>query len=501
GTVRFANYPSGANGAIVRSDASGNLAITNFTGNTSDILLGNNTFGTIEDAGGVVSNCGTSNYVPKMASSTELSCSQIYDNGTNVGIGTTSPTAKVEINQNMADYNTSFTGAHLNLGTNNTTDNTGFVGITYDASTSANYGWSSGALRSSGGQSDFVWKHHSNSASGTERMRMTSTGNLGIGTASPGAKLDIYGAGSSSGSRSESTIGSQLYIGQVSYASGYSAYFGKALELGYDTDNDYGFIHAANIYPSSGTGPRALVLQANGGNVGIGTTSPNAKLDIKDHTDTGIMLYLTDDNNSSGELAHKAIQIQTQGTMQSWVATNGDVFYNGSMGIGTESTLSDLDIEQSGGSASNQGTGGINLRNGTYHWRMYNSNNYVRFNYSSDDGVTYTPKAYISPTDGSWNQLSDISLKHNIEELNPVINQIKQIKVIQYNYIDNPDGCSKVLGVSANDVQKIFPQIVSSENDDGIVGIDYSKFGVISIKAIQEQQQIIEQQQQQIDLL
>jgi len=33
------------------------------------------------------------------------------------------------------------------------------------------------------------------------------------------------------------------------------------------------------------------------------------------------------------------------------------------------------------------------------------------------------------------------------------------------------------------------------------VGIDYSKFGVISIKAIQEQQQIIEQQQQQIDLL
>ncbi len=181
------------------------------------------------------------------------------------------------------------------------------------------------------------------------------------------------------------------------------------------------------------------------GNIGIGTTSPNAKLDIKDHTDTGIMLYLTDDNNSSGELAHKAIQIQTQGTKQSWVATNGDVFYNGSMGIGTESTLSDLDIEQSGGSASNQGTGGINLRKGTYHWRMYNSSNFVRFNYSSDDGVTYTPKAYISPTDGSWNQLSDISLKHNIEELNPVINQIKQINVIQYNYIDNPDGCSKVL--------------------------------------------------------
>ncbi len=45
GTVRLANYPSGANGAIVRTDASGNLSITNFSGNATDVLLGNGTFG------------------------------------------------------------------------------------------------------------------------------------------------------------------------------------------------------------------------------------------------------------------------------------------------------------------------------------------------------------------------------------------------------------------------------------------------------------------------
>ncbi|MFO7880416.1 MAG: hypothetical protein R6V52_10305, partial [Bacteroidales bacterium] len=80
------------------------------------------------------------------------------------------------------------------------------------------------------------------------------------------------------------------------------------------------------------------------GNVGIGTTSPGAKLDIKDHTDSGIMLYLTDDNNSTGELAHKAIQVQTQGTVQSWVATNGDGFFNGDVGIGTTNPSQKLTI-------------------------------------------------------------------------------------------------------------------------------------------------------------
>jgi len=97
GTVRFQNYPSGANGAIVRTDANGNLATTNFTGSTSNILLGNNTFGTVATAGGVISSCGTANYVPKMTSSTAMSCSQIFDNGTNVGIGTTNPVYRLDL--------------------------------------------------------------------------------------------------------------------------------------------------------------------------------------------------------------------------------------------------------------------------------------------------------------------------------------------------------------------------------------------------------------------
>jgi len=96
GTVRFQNYASGPNGAILRTDNLGNLTITNFTGNANDVLLGNGTFGP-PPGGGATITCPTSNYVPKITAANQLGCSQIFDNATNVGIATTSPNAKLHI--------------------------------------------------------------------------------------------------------------------------------------------------------------------------------------------------------------------------------------------------------------------------------------------------------------------------------------------------------------------------------------------------------------------
>ncbi|HUM32019.1 MAG TPA: hypothetical protein PLQ08_03615 [Bacteroidales bacterium] len=44
GTVRFGNYTSGIYGAFLRTNNTGDLSITNFTGNASDVLLGNGSF-------------------------------------------------------------------------------------------------------------------------------------------------------------------------------------------------------------------------------------------------------------------------------------------------------------------------------------------------------------------------------------------------------------------------------------------------------------------------
>lgn len=104
----------------------------------------------------------------------------------------------------------------------------------------------------------------------TERMRITSAGNVGIGTSSPQGKMHIVGT------TTIPSLGSD----------------GGALYLGNTTSNDYGLQAGVTIggdawlqvQRNDGTATAyGLVLQPNGGNVGIGT-SPATKLHIADTT-------------------------------------------------------------------------------------------------------------------------------------------------------------------------------------------------------------------------
>lgn len=171
------------------------------------------------------------------------------------------------------------------------------------------------------------------------------------------------------------------------------------------------------------------------------------------------------------------------------------------IGIGTDDPISDLDIQQTGGAASSEGTGGINMRNGNFYWRMYNSNNYLRFNYSDDSGASYTAKSYINPTDGSWNQVSDASMKRDVDPLKNVLSSVMKLNPVEYYYIDNKPTDKKAIGFLAQDAAKLFPNTVSREEGETLLGIDYNKFAVIAIKAIQEQQELIEELQKEIELL
>jgi hypothetical protein len=96
-----------ANDRIVFANAIGDLESLSSTGNINQYLSGNGTWQTVPSTGNVTSSCTTQFFVPKVstAGSSDLTCSQIYDNGTAVGINTTDPTyagragSKFTINQ------------------------------------------------------------------------------------------------------------------------------------------------------------------------------------------------------------------------------------------------------------------------------------------------------------------------------------------------------------------------------------------------------------------
>jgi hypothetical protein len=102
-----------------------------------------------------------------------------------LGVNVQAPDGRLEVQQaqNSATAG-SFSGPHLRLSNSTTTNNTGFTGIAYSGSPADNYGWTSGVQRTStnGTEVDFIWRHHSNSATGTEVMRIDSSGNLLLGT-------------------------------------------------------------------------------------------------------------------------------------------------------------------------------------------------------------------------------------------------------------------------------------------------------------------------------
>jgi len=95
-------------------------------------------------------------------------------------VGATSGDGKLVVRQaqNTTTAGT-FANSHVKLTCLNTTDSNGFTGITYAGSTADNFGWTVGLRRvsASGTDTAFCFRHHNNSVSGNERMRLTGDAN------------------------------------------------------------------------------------------------------------------------------------------------------------------------------------------------------------------------------------------------------------------------------------------------------------------------------------
>ncbi len=347
-------------------------------------------------------------------------------------------------------------------------------------------------------------------------------GNVGIGNTNPEAKLDVKGDSSP-----------QLMIRGASNPS-------RQLQIGYRADSlNAGSIQAVDL----GSGFTNLLLNPSGGNVGIGTASPNTRLTIQ--TPTNSLGFKHTDGNINLEtlVQTTAAQIGT-GTNHSFgLYTNNSnrmmILANGNVGIGTTSPSTTLDVNggvrasgvsgyrfnsggtESGMSSVNPGTLGL-LTNGVERifinsaglvgigtfspgvpLEVHNNNGYqalrlratsARFwdfsiNQSStatlELGFANTVKGVFSSSSGAYSAVSDRRLKTKIQALEPVLDKVMGLEPSGYWFKADVDAPLRSLGFIAQDVEEIFPEAVHSLSPD-TKGIEYTAMVPIAFKAIQE---------------
>jgi len=93
---------------------------------------------------------------------------------------------------------------------------------------------------------------------------------------------------------------------------------------------------------------------------------------------------------------------------------------------------------------------------------------------------------------------SDIRLKRNVVNLENGISSVMQLRPVTYQKkanLESVDYSKNEMGFIAQEVQKLFPQLVVEGNDkDRILALDYNSLIAVLTRAIQEQQKLIEEQ-------
>jgi hypothetical protein len=268
-----------------------------------------------------------------------------------------------------------------------------------------------------------------------EHIRITSGGNVGIGTTSPAYKLDVSGT-IRGGTSYRTSIGGD--------ASGAAIYFGSAGDI-----DSLGVIgtYASLFNISSGNGDISFQFNATekmrittGGNVGIGTTSPNYKLDVNG----SINIYSGNSlrwGSGDAEIINSGWNLLFNTYTGSALTEKMRVTSAGNVGIGTTSPAYKLDV-------------------------------------SGDIRATGEVIAY-----------SDARVKENVETIPNALEKVTAMRGVNYNKIGEQ---KRSTGVIAQELLEILPEAVH-QDEEGMYSVAYGNIVGVLIEAIKEQQKQIDE--------
>jgi hypothetical protein len=362
-----------------------------------------------------------------------------------------------------------------------------------------------------------------------EAVRITNTGNVGIGTTDPGEKLVVSGGSIEVRGTTYPSLG--LYTTSGTNWGITNRYTGNRLSI-----------------DVIGTGEVVNIL--SNGNVGIGTTSPSRLLHILaatgNHayqriegglggyggflelmansggsgTDSAgkVDFYMTSTNRIAtiaaqrssgganyGTLTFSTADNATTPTERMRISSEGYVYINA-----TSNPLPDNAQPQfaiTGGS----GTDAVAIKhtqnaNNTLNIWQTGTTQHNAIAFYKGDTQTNRGNIVVTTSGTSYNTVSDYRLKENVTPLENGLDRLMQLKPSKFNWIENG---TESEGFIAHELQEYFPDAVSGEKDavyssTGNIkaqSVDYGRITPLLVKAIQELKQQNDELKAEIDIL
>jgi hypothetical protein len=174
---------------------------------------------------------------------------------------------------------------------------------------------------------------------------------------------------------------------------------------------------------------------------------------------------------------------------------------DGNVGIGNTNSAYRLEVDGITGSFNDNG---IRIQNTTASkgWNLYASSNGDMIIGNTGNLGTF------NGTTGVYTSISDERLKTNVKDIESVLTKVLGLNPKRYEFkYNNPEHIQSI-GFIAQEVKSVFPEFVTinttNEGNPKVesqLGIDYAGMCVVAIKAIQEQQQVIESLKARIAML